>query len=62
MAATRRIMDYVNVMNDKSSRGLRPDIMELMKREKAHFLKIHDFLEERTGIRLAEFDEILADF
>ena len=62
MAAARRIMDCVNVLDDKSAGGLRPDVVELMKREKAHFLKVHDFLEDRTGIRLAEFDKILSGF
>ena len=62
MAAARRITDCVNVLDDKSVGGLRPDVVDLMRREKDHYLNVHDFLEDRKGIRIAEFDKILAGF
>ena len=60
-AAARRIADVVKTVGGGSS-GLRPDVVELMKQQKSHFMKVHDFLEERTGFRLREFDELLNSF
>ena len=62
MAAVRRITDLINVLDDNSAGGLRYDIVDLMRKEKEHFLKVHDFLEERNGIRFTELDQLLADF
>ena len=62
LAATRRIADFMNVTSGSSAAGLKPDVLDLMKAQKDHFLKVHDFLEERTGIRLNKLDEILASF
>jgi aminoglycoside phosphotransferase (APT) family kinase protein len=60
VAATRRIIDFGKTMTGGSSAsGLKPEIVELMKESKEHFQKVHDFLTERTGIRLNEFDLIL---
>ena len=62
MAATRRIIDLINVTGGSGSVGLKPDVLESMRDSKDHFLKVHDFLEERTGIRLKELDKLLAEF
>lgn len=62
MAAARRITDLINVTADSDSVGLKPDILELMRSSKDHFKKVHDFLEERTGIRLNELDKLLTSF
>ena len=62
LAATRRIDDFVNVTSGSGSAGLKPDVLELMKAQKDHFIKVHDFLEERTGFRLSKLDELLASF
>ena len=62
VAATRRIDDFVNVTAGSDSAGLKPDVLDLMKAQKDHFLKVHDFLEERTGFRLSKLDELLASF
>ncbi len=62
VAATRRIDDFVKVTAGSGSAGLKPDILDLMKKQKEHFLKVHDFLEERTGFRLSKLDELLASF
>ena len=60
-AATRRIADMVKTVGGGSV-GLRSDVVELMKQQKEHFVKVHDFLEERTGFRLKEFDTLLSSF
>ena len=62
MAATRRIIDLINVTGGSGSVGLKPDVLESMRDSKDHFIKVHDFLEERTGIRLKELDKLLAEF
>ncbi len=61
LAAARRIIDLVKTVGGGSA-GLRSDVVRLMRDQRAHFIKVHDFLEERTGIRLVEFDELLASF
>jgi len=61
-AATRRIDDFVKVAAGSASAGLKPDVLDLMKQQKDHFLNVHDFLEKRTGFRLSKFDELLASF
>ena len=62
VAATRRIDDFVNVTAGSESAGLKPNVLDLMKAQKDHFLKVHDFLEERTGFRLSKLDRLLASF
>jgi len=62
VAATRRITDLIKVTADSDSAGLKPDVVEMMRESKDHFGRVHDFLEERTGIRLAELDELLRSF
>jgi aminoglycoside phosphotransferase (APT) family kinase protein len=61
-AATRRIADLIEVLNDTDSAGLKPDVLNLMSREKEHYIKVHDLLESRTGIRLKKLDTILDSF
>ncbi len=62
MAAARRVSDLMKVTMGDGSTGLRPDVLKLMREQKTHFIKVHDFLEERTGIRLVELDAFLAGF
>ena len=62
VAAARRISDLMSVISNDGSTGLKPDVLKLMREQKDHFIKVHDFLEERTGIRLVELDAFLADF
>ena len=62
IAATRRIDDFVKVAAGSESAGLKPDVLDLMKAQKDHFLKVHDFLEARAGFRLSKFDELLDSF
>jgi aminoglycoside phosphotransferase (APT) family kinase protein len=61
LAATRRITDMVKTVGGGSS-GLRDDVVELMRGQRDHYVKVHDFVEERTGVRLAELDTLLASF
>ncbi len=61
MATARRITDLVKTIGGGSA-GLRSDVVDLMRDQREHFIKVHDFLEERTGIRLKELDELLASF
>jgi aminoglycoside phosphotransferase (APT) family kinase protein len=62
LACTRRIIDLVTVLYGDGSVGLKPDVLNLMKKQRDHFQKVHDHLEETTGIRLAELDKILEEF
>ncbi len=61
VAATRRIADLVKTVGGGTD-GLRSDVLELMKQQKSHFIKVHDFLEARAGFRLKEFDALLSSF
>ncbi len=61
LATARRIIDLVKTVGGGSA-GLKPDVVNLMRDQRVHFIKVHDFLEERTGIRLVELDDLLASF
>ena len=61
VAAGRRIADMVKTINGGSA-GLRSDVVDLMKNQKDHFIKVHDFLEERLGFRLTKLDTLLSLF
>ncbi|MCW4014357.1 MAG: phosphotransferase [Candidatus Bathyarchaeota archaeon] len=62
LAATRRIVDLGSVVFGTGTYGLKPDVLNLMRERREHFMKVHDFLETRTGIRLKEYDTLLASF
>ena len=62
LAATRRIVDLGSVVFGSGTHGLKPDVLNLMREQREHFKKVHDFLETRTGIRLKEYDTLLASF
>ena len=62
LAATRRIVDLGSVVFGSGTYGLKPTVLNLMREQHDHFLKVHDFLETRTGIRLKEYDDLLASF
>ena len=62
LAVVRRIIDLLSVLVGSGSSGMRPDIVEMMHRERAHFTKVHGVLTRITGVRLEEFDKILAGF
>ena len=62
LAVTRRITDLASVLYGGGSSGLKPDVLDMMRESREHFHKVHDILEEYTGIRIAELDKILEDF
>jgi aminoglycoside phosphotransferase (APT) family kinase protein len=62
IAATRRISDLIRTTVDSDSVGLKPEVLKLMRDQKEHFVKVHGFLEDRTGLRLKEFDDLLDSF
>ncbi|MBD3172702.1 phosphotransferase [Candidatus Bathyarchaeota archaeon] len=62
LAATRRITDLVSVTSGGSEHGLKPEALEMMRNSRTHYIKVHDFLTERTGYRLKEFDELLESY
>jgi hypothetical protein len=62
LGVTRRIVDMCSVLYGDGSAGLKPDALKLMKDSRDHFIKVHDLLEEYTGIRLKELDKILEEF
>lgn len=62
IAATRRITDLIEVLSDSGSAGLKPDVLNLMRRARGHYIKVHDFLYARTGIRLNKLDDLIDSF
>lgn len=62
LAATRRITDLVSVTSGGSEHGLKPKALEMMRNSRTHYIKVHDFLTERTGYRLKDFDELLESY
>lgn len=59
-AIFRRIQDTsISFMRGAGEAGMRAGAVEQMREGIAHLHSVHGFLEERTGIRLPEFDELL---
>ena len=59
-AIYRRIQDTsISFMRGAEEAGMRAGAVEQMKESLGHLHSVHGFLEERTGIRLPEFDELL---
>ena len=59
-AIYRRIQDTsISFMSGAGEAGMRDGAVEQMKEGIAHLHSVHSFLEERTGIRLPEFDGLL---
>ena len=59
-AIYRRIQDIsISFMRGAEEAGMRAGAVEQMKESQGHLHSVHGFLEERTGIRLPEFDELL---
>jgi aminoglycoside phosphotransferase (APT) family kinase protein len=59
-AIYRRIQDTsISFMRGAEEAGMRAGAVEQMRESIAHLHSVHGFLEERTGIRLHEFDELL---
>jgi aminoglycoside phosphotransferase (APT) family kinase protein len=59
-AIYRRIQDTsISFMRGGEEAGMRAGAVEQMREGIAHLHSVHGFLEERTGIRLPEFDELL---
>ena len=46
-------------MKGAEEAGMRTGGLEQMKESLGHLHSVHGFLEERTGIRLPEFNELL---
>ena len=59
-AILRRIQDTsISFLRGAEEAGLRAGGLEQMKLSLGHLYSVHGFLDERTGIRLPEFDELL---
>ena len=59
-AIYRRIQDTsISFTRGAEEAGMRAGGLEQMKESLVHLYSVHGFLEERTGIRLPEFDELL---
>jgi aminoglycoside phosphotransferase (APT) family kinase protein len=59
-AIYRRIQDTsISLMKGAAEAGMRVGAAKQMREGIAHLHRVHDFLEEKTGTRLAEFDKIL---
>jgi aminoglycoside phosphotransferase (APT) family kinase protein len=59
-AIYRRIQDTsISFMRGAGEAGMRAGAVEQMREGIAHLHSVHGFLEERTDIRLPEFDELL---
>jgi aminoglycoside phosphotransferase (APT) family kinase protein len=62
IAIYRRIHDTaISFIRGAEEMGMRSGAVEQMKGEIAHLHSVHRFLEERTGITLSDFDEILTN-
>ena len=62
-AVTRRIIDLAQTMRGNNSAiGLKEEVAERMKSAKHHYLRCHDLIEARTGLRLAELDCLVDSF
>ena len=56
----RRMLDItISLTAGAEEAGMRAGAVEQMKESLGHLHSVHGFLEERTGIRLPEFDELL---
>ena len=59
-AIYRRIQDTsISFVSGAEEAGMRAGAVEQMREGLGHLCNVHDFLEERTGIRITEFDELL---
>lgn len=60
MAIFRRLRDVsVSVTGGAGEMGMRPDAVEMMRRDSEHLHRVYDLLTERTGLRILEFEELL---
>ena len=59
LAALRRVTDLTMTVKGSDGAGLKPGAAELMREHSEHYRRVHDLLEERTGLRLAEFDALI---
>ncbi|MBN2334565.1 phosphotransferase [Candidatus Bathyarchaeota archaeon] len=59
LAALRRVTDLALTVKGSGGAGLKPGAAELMRTHIEHYRRVHDFLEARTGLRLAEFDSLI---
>jgi len=62
VAATRRITGLLKVVYGGESVNMKPGLEGMMRGSKDHYIRVHDFLEKRTGIRLGELDALLKSF
>ena len=59
-AIYRRIQDTsISFTRGAEEASMRAGAVEQMKESLGHLHRVHSFLEERTGLRLSEFDELL---
>lgn len=62
-ACLRRLLDLsVSISVGAGRRGMRPEALEMMKQDSEAHKRVYDFLLERTGIRMAEVERLLASF
>ncbi len=60
-ACTRRLFDLVVSLSEGAERlGMRPGAIAMMKRQMGAFHSVYSLLLERTGIRVAEVEQLLA--
>jgi aminoglycoside phosphotransferase (APT) family kinase protein len=61
LAAARRLISIASSFSvGAESLGMRPEAVEMMKGSKKHLTEVYRRLSEGTGVRLPEFEEILA--
>ncbi len=60
LAIGRRIMDVSSSFAAGAEQaGMRAGVLEMMRKSSDHFHKVYEFLKERTGLRLPEFEDLL---
>jgi aminoglycoside phosphotransferase (APT) family kinase protein len=62
IASASRLFDlYVSLSAGAATLGMRPETAALMRQKGEHFQAVYALLQERTGVRLPEIEQILAN-
>jgi len=63
LACARRLFDVTTSLSlGAESLGMRPGAVERMRQQMDAFARVYELLLERTGIRVAEVERMLAEF
>ena len=61
IATARRLVEVTSSFEmGGAERGLRPEVVEMMKQTADHIVRVRDRLEELTEIRIPEIDQFIS--